>query len=161
MGNFFHGSSCMKVDTVSNNRIDTTSIGNNSKTSKLYFEVTKTNSGNEAENSENPEIPSLKIQTKGELSYGDKSHVVNEPNAEMNENTFVITPRNIEVKGFENSDSQQKNNSHSNETKNERLHVAVKDSQVTNTDLNPLHGNVKRQHIGTYDDQNSQIVSLK
>ncbi|CAC5424378.1 unnamed protein product [Mytilus coruscus] len=161
MGNFLHGSSCMKVDTVSNNHIDTASIDNNSKTSKLdHLEETNTNCGNEAINTETTETQSLKSQTKGDVSDDDKCNGQNEPNAEMNDNIFVVTPRNIDVRGFQTSDSQQINKFHSNETDNERL--AVKDCQLRNIDKHshPSHGMVKRQNIGTYDDQNSPITSV-
>ncbi|CAC5424373.1 TOR1 [Mytilus coruscus] len=156
MGNFIHGSSCMKVDSVSKDNIDTASIDIDGKNSKLDSTFKATDSGHKTANTE-------KTNTQPNESQNDEEFSKDTQNTNLNDANFGsadVTPRNIDVRGVDTSDRQQNNSSLCNDNDNASS-SALKDCQETDTEQHShsLHRNV-RATLGTYDDQKSQITAV-
>lgn len=157
MGNFIHGSFCMKVDSVSKDNIDTESMDIDGNNSKLDSTLKATDSGHNTANTRKTNIQQTDGQNDDELSKDEVRDTQITKLNDANLGIADVTPRNIDVRGVETSDSQQ----NSSFLCHDESSSVLKHCQDTDTEqLSQSLNRSVRATLGTYDDQKSQIVSL-
>lgn len=157
MGNFIHGSFCMKVDSVSKDNIDTESMDIDGNNSKLDSTLKATDSGHNTANTKKTNIQQTDGQNDDEFSKDEVRDTQITKLNDANLGIADVTPRNIDVRGVETSDSQQNSSSLCHDESSSVLkHCQDTDTEQLSQSLNRS----VRATLGTYDDQKSQIVSL-